>query len=83
MKLKYSVSSVAPNFTLLKSMVFCDIRLTASFSASGTTGMDDAPVPPNTEPNTNTRAPAPLCCSSVRKAASCFSGSVARSLSSM
>ena len=49
--------------------------------AASMMGMDDAPVPPNTEPKTNTRAWLPACERSVRKSANSTSSFAALFLS--
>ena len=44
----------------------------ASVKAFGMIGIDDAPVPPNTEPRMNTRGVAPLCVAEISWAMNVF-----------
>jgi hypothetical protein len=58
---KYSVNKVEPNFIFLGSNFSLSFPMIpiASLKATGIIGIEDAPVPPNTEPKTNTLAESP------------------------
>ena len=55
LKLKYAVSNVEPKYALFNTLAAPLLRISAALEiACGMMGMDEAPVPPNTEPRINT-----------------------------